>query len=425
MPNRGSNSDEPFEELTVTIDHLGSSGDGRFERDGKWHWVGGALAGERVRVTTRDGWYGLREVIEASPDRTTPVCRHFKECGGCQMQHLALKPYGDFLRGRITGALTSRGLEAEVTETWLTPPGSRRRTTFVMWQKGSEVEIGYSHRHDILREPITECPVLRPAIVAAMPVIRELFAPLVKGEDAVRVQVTETAAGLDLNVTHIAREVFKWMREEAAQRAIKAGFARVSIEGSVVLWERDPYLPVGKANLRPHPGGFLQATAEAESEMARLVVGHLAGLNSVVDLFAGAGTFALRLAETARVHAVEANRYALTNLESAARKAPGLKPVTTEERDLFRNPMTRNMLAGYPGAVLNPPRAGALKQATAFADSYVQRIAYVSCDPGTLARDLRRLVDGGFKLVRIHPIGQFLWSYHVEAVALLTREAKR
>jgi 23S rRNA (uracil1939-C5)-methyltransferase len=140
----------------------------------------------------------------------------------------------------------------------------------------------------------------------------------------------------------------------------------------------------------------------------------------VLDLFSGCGTFALALARKARVHAVEQDAPALAALAQAA-KSSGLKPVTTEVRDLFKLPMTPGELAGYDAAVLDPPRAGAHAQAQMLAKSAVPAIAYVSCDAASFARDAALLVAGGYKIGPVTPIDQFLWSSHIELVGSFER----
>jgi 23S rRNA (uracil1939-C5)-methyltransferase len=146
---------------------------------------------------------------------------------------------------------------------------------------------------------------------------------------------------------------------------------------------------------------------------------------TVVDLYAGAGTFALRLAETANVHAVEGIAAPLEALRAAHARTPGLRPVTTQVRDLARQPLAPDEFARFGGVVLDPPFAGALPQVQALArlspGGGPDRLAYVSCNPATLARDLRVLVDGGWRIVRIVPIDAFVWSAHVEVVAALAR----
>ncbi len=159
--------------------------------------------------------------------------------------------------------------------------------------------------------------------------------------------------------------------------------------------------------------------------MARLVCEHLGKARRVIDLFAGSGTFALRLAKSAVVHAVEQDANALAALDIGFRFANGLKTVTHERRDLFRRPVTPMELKRFDGLVFDPPRSGAEDQARAIAKSDIRQVAAVSCNPTTLARDLSILVSGGYRLKSVTPIDQFLWSPHVEAVALLEKPRRR
>lgn len=406
---------------TLTLDSIGAQGDGRAVDDGRRVSVPFTLPGERVRVKGTGERLELVSIETHSPERIAPACRHFGTCGGCTLQHWAPAPYAAFKQELIVRVLKARGLEAEVAETWVTPAGSRRRAAFTAKRVGRQVALGFHARRSHELVAISECPVVRPAIVAALPRLKEIAGHLLSGKDGIGLLVTEMASGLDLHITGLAKDVKALARAEAAGAALRAGFARVSIENADVLTERRPSIPAGTASLLPPPGGFLQASAEAEAEMARLVLAHLKGAPAVADLFSGCGTFALRLAAEASVLAAEGNAAAIDALKVSVRAAHGLKPVTAEVRDLFRNPYGASELARLDGIVLDPPRAGAAAQVAEIAKSRVPKLAYVSCDPATLARDLRVLVDGGYRIVRIHPIDQFLWSAHVEAVTLLER----
>jgi 23S rRNA (uracil1939-C5)-methyltransferase len=407
---------------SLTIVSVGAQGDGRAEENGGWVNVPFTLAGETVRVDGVGERLKLLEVLAPSPDRAAPACRHFGSCGGCTLQHMAPAPYAAFKREQIIRTLSARGLEADVAETWVTPPGSRRRAAFTARRMGKQVVVGFHARKSHELVALVECPVARPAIVAALPRLKEIAGYLLDSKDGIGLLVTETASGLDLHITGLAKDVKALARAEAASAALRAGFARVSIEDADVLTERRPSLPAGGASLYPPPGGFLQASAEAEGEMERVVREHLKFAVHVADLFSGCGTFALRLASEASVLAAEGNAAAIDALKESVRAAHGLKPITAEVRDLFRNPYGAAELSRLGGIVLDPPRAGAAVQVAEIAKSFVPKVAYVSCDPATLARDLRTLVDGGYRIVRIHPIDQFLWSAHVEAVALLERK---
>lgn len=406
---------------SLTIESVGAQGDGRARENGEWVSVPFTLADETVRVEGEGARLKLIDILEASPDRAAPACTHFGTCGGCTLQHMAAAPYAAHKRDLTIRALRARGLETEVAETWTTPPGSRRRAAFTAKRAGKQVMIGFHARKSHELVAIRECPVTRPAIVSALPRLKEIAGYLLNSKDGIGLLVTETASGLDLHITGLAKDLKALARAEAASAALRAGFARVSIEGADVLTERRPSLPAGAASLLPPPGGFLQASAEAEAEMERIVREHLKFASSVADLFSGCGTFALRLAAESSVLAAEGNAAAIEALKESVRAAHGLKPVRAEVRDLFRNPYGAAELSRLDGIVLDPPRAGASAQVAEIAKSSVRKVAYVSCDPATLARDLRTLVDGGYRIIRIHPIDQFLWSAHVEAVALLEK----
>lgn len=411
----------PAPARTLTIDHVGAQGDGRAREGERWVSVPFTLPGEDVQVSGEGDRLMLERVPSPSPDRIAPACRHFTRCGGCTLQHMAPAPYAAFKRDLIVRSLKARGLEADVASAWVTPPASRRRAAFTARKSGKTTTLGFHARksHDLIA--LEECPVLRPAIMAALPTLKEIAALLFIGKESLGLLVTDTATGLDLHITGLAKDVKPLARAEATSAALRAGFARVSLEGTDVLTERAPRLPAGAASLLPPPGGFLQASSEAEAEMARIVLAHLQGAKHGADLFSGCGTFSLRLAQHMPVYAAESGRAAIEALKAAARAAPGLHPVTAEVRDLFRNPVSAPELARFDALVLDPARAGAAAQSAEIAKSSVPRVAYVSCDPATLARDLRTLVDGGYRLLRVHPVDQFLWSAHVEAVALLEK----
>ena len=193
----------------------------------------------------------------------------------------------------------------------------------------------------------------------------------------------------------------------------------------MIVEPKKPAVTFGTVAVMPPPGAFLQATEAAEATMAELVAGHLSRAKKIADLFSGCGSFALRLASKAEVHAVENDAAALAALDRGFRFAAGLKRVTAEKRDLFRRPLTAKELEAFDGVVFDPPRAGAEDQSKQLARSQVPLVVAVSCNPVTLARDLRILLDGGYALKSVVPIDQFLWSPHVEAVALLEKPRKK
>ena len=409
---------------TFRIERLGGQGDGIARSEAGPVFIRYALPGETVTAARSGDRAELIAVVDAAPQRVPPACRHFGACGGCALQHLDLAAYNDWKRAKVVEALKARGVEAPVSALVACAPQTRRRVTLAARRTASGVLLGYREAMSHRIVDIAECPIARPEIVARLDDLRGLAAIVAAGAKPLRMAVTATASGLDIACEETGR-LADAARLAATAHVRRAGFARLAVEGEIVVEPRKPVVMFGTIAVEPPPGAFLQATAEAEDAMAALVGAHLQGAKRVADLFSGCGTFALRLAGGAAVHAVEADAAALAALDRGFRFAAGLRRVTTERRDLFRRPLLPRELDGFDGLVFDPPRAGAEEQARQIARSSVPRLAAVSCNPVTLARDLAILAEGGYRVVGVTPVDQFLWSAHVEAVALLEKPRKR
>lgn len=410
---------------TVKITRLGAQGHGIAESDQGLVYVPHTLPGETVAIARNGNHGSLMSITQVSPDRITPLCRHFDPdrdaCGGCSLQHLAETPYRDFKRELVVEALKSKGLAPEVGELVVAQPGERRRTVFSARKTEKDFLLGFNRAETNHIVSIEECPIASPGIMARLEAIRAVGQALAVGSDTFHITVLETLSGLDL-AAHDLKPLSDKQRRAATETVLGLkGIARVSVNGEVLIEPQKPLIDFGGVKVSPPPGAFTQATKPAEDAMADLVLSHLAKAKRVLDLFAGSGTFALRLARMAKVHAVEGEEKSLKALDHAARNTQGLKPVSVEKRDLFRRPMTLLELKNYDAVVFDPPRAGAEAQVKELARSGIKSIAAVSCNPGTLARDLRILVDGGYRITSVTPIDQFLWSPHVETVALLRK----
>jgi 23S rRNA (uracil1939-C5)-methyltransferase len=208
---------------------------------------------------------------------------------------------------------------------------------------------------------------------------------------------------------------------ELAAIADRRRLARLTRHGEMVAQRTKPMLRIGRTELMLPPGAFLQATAAGEAVLAQMVATYCTGARTVADLFCGVGPFALRLAERARITAADNDVAAIAALQRAATGTQGLKPIEALGRDLFRRPFVPAELKRFDAVVFDPPRQGAEAQAHALAGSAVATVVAVSCNPGTFARDARILIDGGYRLVRVTPVDQFLYSAHVELVACFQR----
>jgi 23S rRNA (uracil1939-C5)-methyltransferase len=408
----------------LTIERLGAQGDGIAKTPRGQAYVPFALPGETVTAALEGERGTLMALIERAPERVEPPCRHFGTCGGCALQHLEASAYHAWKRDKVVQALAGRGIETVVDPLVTCAPESRRRAAFTARRTDRGIELGYNEAQSNQLVDIEECPILVPEIVAALPLLRDLAGIVAATGAPFRLLVTATASGLDVAAAD-SGPLSEHARHAASRFVLKAGFARLSVDGEIVIEPRKPMVMAGEVALEPPPGGFLQAVAAAEDAMAALALGHLGKAKTVADLFSGSGAFALRLAALVEVHAVEADAAALAALDRAFRFATGLKRVTLERRDLARRPLTFKELAAYGGVLFDPPRAGAEDQSKQLARSDVPKVVAVSCNPVTLARDLAILIAGGYALKRVTPIDQFLWSPHVEAVALLEKPRKR
>ncbi|AZO33663.1 class I SAM-dependent RNA methyltransferase [Mesorhizobium sp. M2A.F.Ca.ET.037.01.1.1] len=407
-----------------TIARLGSQGDGIANAEGGEVFVPFTLPGETVTAARQKDRATLMSVLEASALRTDPACRHFTECGGCALQHYEAAAYQEWKREKVVQALKAKGIACEVAALVPCAPHSRRRVTFSARRTEAGMLLGFVRALSSEIIPIEECPISLPAIVSALAKLRALAGLVCATPKAFHMTVTVTASGLDIAV-HEAGMLGDHQRRIASNFVMAEGLARLSVDGEIVVEPKKPVVQFGPVAVAVPPGAFLQATEAAEQAMAGLVGQHLSRAKKVADLFAGCGSFALRLAAKSEVHAVEGEAAALAALDRAYRFATGLRRVTSERRDLFRRPLTFKELNAFDGLVFDPPRAGAEDQSKQIARSDVPLVAAVSCNPVTLARDLRILLDGGYTLKSVTPIDQFLWSSHVEAVALLEKPKRR
>lgn len=406
------------------IERLGAQGDGVAEGANGAVFIPFTLPGETVTAAVQRDRGTLMAVIEDSPQRTAPACVHFGACGGCALQHFEPGAYREWKRGLVVQALQGRGIGADVSPLVPCAPGTRRRAAFSARRTDGGVVLGFNRALSSELIDLQECPVLVPQIAGRLPMLRRLAGLFTAGDKPFRMLVTATASGLDVAVSDQGT-VGENVRRMASAFAIAERLARLTADGEIIVEPAKPQVDFGGVSVNPPPGAFLQATAAAETAMAELVMGHLSRARRIAELFAGVGTFALRLARKAEVHAVEADAAALAAIDRGFRFATGLKKVSHEKRDLFRRSLTAKELSAYDGVVFDPPRAGAEDQSAQIARSVVPLVAAVSCNPATLARDLRILLDGGYTLKTVTPIDQFLWSPHVEAVALLEKPRKR
>ncbi|WP_305096213.1 class I SAM-dependent RNA methyltransferase [Croceibacterium aestuarii] len=361
-------------------------------------------------------------IVEPGPHHIAPPCRHFPRCGGCQLQHCDDAALADFVRDRVVNAAEGQGLAPEiVAPVHLSPPRTRRRASLKAVNGGGRPLVGFNEGGSHKVVDLAECHVLAPDLFEMVGKLRGLLASR-RGKYALSIDLALTDSGVDCAIKGL--EVDGLEETEALLDFCRAnGLARLSLDqgyGSESFWAPEPVtVTLSGVAVEYPPGAFLQATRDGEAALAHAAREWLAGSKRVADLFAGLGTFAFALCGT-QVVAAEAARDAHLACRTAANRAR--LPFEAVHRDLFRSPLRAEELAGFDGVVLDPPRAGAREQVAQLAASKLGRVVYVSCNPSSWARDAKVLVQGGFTLAEVRPVGQFRWSTHVELASLFVRE---
>ncbi len=401
----------------LTITRLGHHGDGVAEGP---VFVPRTLPGEVVEGEIEAGPLAAPRIITPSPERIRPPCPHYRACGGCALQHAREDFVTHWKESVITQALAAQGLEAEFRPPHISPLGSRRRATFAGRRLKTGALVGFHGRASDVISPVPDCLILHPDLTEALPLLEEVTVMTASRKGVLSLALTRSETGLDLAISG-GKPLDGPLQAELGRWAGQARLARLSYDSEVIALAARPYHQFGRAQVTPTPGAFLQATREAETAMQEATRAAAGGASRIVDLFAGCGTFSLPLAEAAEVHAVEGDAAMLAALDAGWRHATGLKRVTHEARDLFRRPLLPEELNRFDAAVIDPPRAGAEAQAELLAQSRVPRVAALSCNPVTFARDAKRLSQGGYRLEWVQLIDQFRFSPHVELAALFTR----
>jgi len=401
----------------LTIDRLGALGDGIAPGP---VFVPRALPGELVAGEVEGDRMEAPRILRPSDDRVKAPCAHYKACGGCAVQHASDSFVADWKRRLVRTALSQAGVEAEVLPPLTSPTASRRRVALSARRTKASALAGFHGRKSDVIVDVTKCAVLDPRLATAPDIARHLARVGASRSAEISVLATAFDDGLDIAVTG-GKPLDATQQADLGQYCAEAGIARLSWDGEVLALLRPPRQRFGPAFVTPPPGAFLQATEAAQTQLTDAVLAITEGARSAVDLFAGCGTFSLPLAAHMRVHAVEGDRAMVDALTAGWRGSPGLRPLTAEARDLFRNPLLPDELDRFDTAVMDPPRAGAAAQVTQIAASGLTRLAYVSCNPATFARDAAVLIAAGFLIGPVQPVDQFRWSPHVEVVAAFTR----
>ena len=404
----------------ITISRLGHLGDGIAEAPCGPVYAARTLPGEVVAGTVEGSRLAAPRILSPSPRRVRPPCPHYAGCGGCGLQHASDRFVTEWKQSVVAQALAAHGLEAPFRPPHISPPRSRRRATLAVKRTKSGAHVGFYAPGSSAVIDTPDCLILHPRIAAARPFLARVAARGASRKATLAAAVTCLDHGLDIAISG-GKPADTALAGALAALAGEAGVTRLTWSGETLAQSARPGLSLDGIVVQPPPGAFLQATAEGEAALRAAVSDATHGAARIVDLFAGLGTFALPLARRAELHAVEGDTALTGALAAGWRGADGLKQLTSETRDLFRRPLEPEELDRFDAAVIDPPRAGAEAQTSRLAASAVPRIAAISCNPVTFARDARILIQGGYRLDWVQVVDQFRWSPHVELAASFTR----
>lgn len=405
---------------SLQVSSLAAGGDGIVAIDGATRFVPGAAPGDIAIFDSN----GVLQKVEPGPEHAQARCTHFGVCGGCTLQHLKDEVYSAWLKTTILRKLEQHDLGTEIFDPILTPLKTRRRCTVSGRWQGGRFVIGFAQTKSHTLVALKDCAVLDPKLLALIEPLRALFEPYVKKRETLRLSMTLAANGVDMLVTGIEYDTAPFRQDIASFAHNNQAICRIVGQDAGyddILFQLDtPMLALSGGRVALPYGAFTQATPHGEAAIIETLRSWIGTPKAVADLFCGIGTFSVAAAKYAKVDAYEASRPAVQALQTA-RLDKGRHGINAVHRDLFRRPLSITELKSYDTVILDPPRAGAKAQCETLAGSDCKQILYVSCNPNTFARDARMLVDGGYTLNALQPVGQFLWSTHVELAAQFTR----
>lgn len=451
-PHRVAVAKIPEQMISGRIDRLGGQGEGVLDTAAGPVFAPYTAPGDEGVFVVADARARLVELNKASPDRQDPSCPHFGDCGGCATQHLRPAFTDAWKLDRLRHALARADLPTDVIQPMVKLPlAARRRARFVVRKSADgAMAFGFHRRASGSVCTLTQCDILDPALAASLPLLRRVAMAAAWPKFDLGVTLCDNGLDIDLYPARIdderprsrtgaqtdtgvdLAEIGPLLSE--APRDDRPGktpaLIRVSIDSAPVITAVAPIVSFDGVPAMPPPGTFLQASRQGQAALIALVRDGVGDARIVADLFSGMGAFALPLAQSTAITAVDNDRPAIAALGRAVgdaqRAGRAITPVVTHVRNLFQRPMTAEELASFDAVVFDPPRAGAVAQAKMLAAAQPgkgpRRLVAVSCNPGTFVRDAAILSQGSFVLKSVTPVDQFAYSSHIELVAVLERK---
>ena len=413
-------SSQNKQSLTLTIEKLVYGGAGLARAEGQTCFIDGVIPGETIQAHVEEvrNHYlraSLCGILKASDARIDPACPLATLCGGCQWQHISYPRQLDFKAAILKDCLVRIGkiYDFEAAYPSASPLQTRYRSRATIKIAGRQKPVmGFYQKKTHAIVPINDCLLLEPALVQALKICRNLL------EDTL--QKSSGFAELQLLAVDNTSTVLAFWQDLKNQRNKKIV---LNVSSGTVQEQQSPAVEsiAGLKFLRDTEN-FYQVNRQQNLAMIAQVLTFMEPVASgaILDLFCGCGNFSLFLAEKgATITGIDSNKMAIHEARNNARMN-GIDSCRFQTDNIHS--LKKSVLAGtYDGIIINPPRGGCEKHTLLLlAEKKASVIVYVSCDPSTLARDLRVLIDKGYKIDAIQPFDMFPNTYHIETIVKLS-----
>ena len=425
----------------LTIKYIGSRGEGishlsteiNYKVNNYTYFIPFTLPDEIVvvkpdLVTSEGIRANLVEIKSGSPKRINPNCKHFFQCGGCLLQHWNFEDYSSWKAEKISHPILKISPTTTIKKIKTSSIKSRRHAKFKAKKNKSNTIIGFNEYRSKFITKIEECIIIDPKLQKLIHDLDKPLHMLLDIGNEIDIHANLLDFGVDLLITGIDKTDYGKLNifADALSKSSVIRFHRkLKDNTNELLFSKDLSSLSNKSFSSitfPPPGGFLQATIDGENAILESV---MLGLNEnkktklICELFCGSGTITLPLLKKPyQIHAFELDKESLKSVDIAARKENFGNRVKTKLRDLKNFPLTSDELSKYDAIIVDPPRSGAKLQFLNIARSNVSIIVSISCNVNTFVRDAKILIESNYELKWVQPIDQFLFSAHVELVAM-------
>lgn len=441
MSKRSRRKKIPTDAMTATVESLNHEGRGVAHINGKTTFLFGGLPGETVsfRYAHCHGKYDegtVIEVITPSDHRVTPKCAHFGTCGGCALQHLSVAAQRAHKEKVLLEHLQH---QAQCTSVNIAEPlfaasfGYRRRARlsarYVI--KKEKVLVGFRERQSHYIAELTQCETLHPSVGLQLNALGELLSSLIIKTDIPQIEVAIGDNATAVIVRHMV--TMPNADQEKLIAFAKKNHWQLYFQPSTTdsihpVFPNNPeklFYDLKAQNIRVYfkPAHFTQINAEINAQMVTRAIDwlDLQKTDRVLDLFCGIGNFSLSMARNCKtVVGIEGSDAAITQAKENAIENH-LTNTAFYTHDLTKTSKDPWYQASYDKILLDPPRAGALELLENMAIWQPKRIVYVSCNPITLGRDTKYLLQLGYQLEKAGVMDMFPHTEHIEAIALFQR----